>query len=112
MTEVDKKVPEWLSHRSSNAESPTPLRQCRRSLVLRTALRPSRTRLSSHGICSLRGYNIELEAARAMFRPPKYDLRLFNFSSKHGWWSKFQSWRRPHSYMFSEAFVRESKEVL
>jgi len=54
----------------------------------------------------------DLDRAAELFPSPKYDLRLFTFPNRVGWRSKLESFRKPYSYMFSDAFKQElSNEI-
>jgi len=58
------------------------------------------------------GKTSEMEEARSLFPKPKYDLRLYQFSRKKGLRAKFESLRRPNSYMFSSELKRDLKADL
>jgi polysaccharide biosynthesis protein PslH len=49
----------------------------------------------------------EIDEAKKLFPAPQYDLRCYPFPHRSGLWSKFQTWRRPYSYMFSNEFKND-----
>ncbi len=54
----------------------------------------------------------ELEQAASLFPTPNYDLRPYPFPIRSGLKAKFESFRRPYSFMFSEHFKRDLKHEL
>ncbi|MGC3968246.1 MAG: glycosyltransferase family 4 protein [Pirellulales bacterium] len=46
----------------------------------------------------------EAELTQQYFPRGEYDVRTFVYPHRTGPWSRFQSWLRPHSYMFSQEF--------
>ncbi|WP_406695696.1 glycosyltransferase [Singulisphaera sp. Ch08] len=54
----------------------------------------------------------DLAKARTLFPAPTYDLRLYDFPIRSGWQSKWQTFLRPFSYMFSVDLVRDLNAVL
>ena len=49
----------------------------------------------------------DIEEARALFPPAKYDLRCHVFPRRTGIRAKLETLRRPYSYMFSPEFVHD-----
>jgi glycosyltransferase involved in cell wall biosynthesis len=54
----------------------------------------------------------EMDEARRLFPSPDYDLRLYPFPTGRGFWAKFQTLRRPYSYMFSADLRRDLEAEL
>jgi polysaccharide biosynthesis protein PslH len=54
----------------------------------------------------------EIDEARRLFPSPDYDLRLYPFPTRGGFWTKFQTLRRPYSYMFSKELRRDLEAEL
>jgi polysaccharide biosynthesis protein PslH len=54
-------------------------------------------RVSAFAACS---QPREIPLAHALFPAPAYDLRLYPVPLRRGWRGKWQTWRRPFSYMF------------
>lgn len=58
------------------------------------------------------GKPAEIEAARVLFPPPLYDLRLFPMGVHRGWRARLHTLRRPFSYMYDEDLRKEFQVVL
>jgi glycosyltransferase involved in cell wall biosynthesis len=54
----------------------------------------------------------EIEQAKELFPSPKYDLRCYPFPQRRGLWAKWQTWRRPYSYMFGDDLPRDLAATL
>jgi glycosyltransferase involved in cell wall biosynthesis len=54
----------------------------------------------------------EIEKARALFPAPAYDLRLYPFPRRGGLMAKWDTLRRPYSYMFGPEFRRDLEDEL
>ncbi|MGL4419335.1 MAG: glycosyltransferase, partial [Gemmataceae bacterium] len=54
----------------------------------------------------------EIAATQEFFPAPQYDVRAFPFPPTGGWRSKWNTIRRPHSYMFSTEFRAALQSVL
>jgi polysaccharide biosynthesis protein PslH len=54
----------------------------------------------------------EMDEARRLFPSPDYDLRLYPFPTRRGFWTKFQTLRRPYSRMFSADLHRDLEAEL
>jgi glycosyltransferase involved in cell wall biosynthesis len=54
----------------------------------------------------------EIEEAKRLFPAPDYDLRLYHFPERHGLRAKWETWRRPYSYMFSAELQRDLDRTL
>lgn len=54
----------------------------------------------------------ELAAARKLFPSPRYDLQLFPFPTRRSFVEKFETVRKPSSYMFNSEFKRAFREAL
>ncbi|CAN5169991.1 hypothetical protein BH11PLA2_BH11PLA2_26710 [soil metagenome] len=49
----------------------------------------------------------EIPKAAKLFPAPHYDLKLYLFPNRSGWRAKWQTLRRPYSYMFSKAMIAD-----
>jgi glycosyltransferase involved in cell wall biosynthesis len=65
--------------------------------VLLTGLVERGHRVTAYAACSKAK---ELDEARALFPAPAYDLRLYPFPVRRGLAARFETLRRPYSYMF------------
>ncbi len=54
----------------------------------------------------------EIDAAKELFPPPHYDLRLFPMGVHRGWRAKLQTIRQPFSYMYDVELRKEFKAAL
>jgi glycosyltransferase involved in cell wall biosynthesis len=54
----------------------------------------------------------EIESTKQMFPAPEYDTRCYLRADRHGLGGKLESFRRPHSYMFSPTMKRELREAM
>jgi len=54
----------------------------------------------------------EVEKARALFPSPEYDLRLYPFPERGGLKAKWETFRRPYSYMFAPELLRDVEAEL
>ena len=54
----------------------------------------------------------EMDEARRLFPAPEYDLRLYPFPTRSGLWAKWETLRRPYSYMFSPQLKRDLEAEL
>jgi polysaccharide biosynthesis protein PslH len=67
-------------------------------------------RVSAFAACSKPS---EIKQARDLFPESEYDLRLYPFPDANGSWSgRFQTLRRPYSYMFSQELRRDLESEL
>jgi hypothetical protein len=49
----------------------------------------------------------EIDRARELFPAPQYDLRCYPHPRRRGWRAKWQTLRRPFSYMFGPELLRD-----
>ena len=49
----------------------------------------------------------EIEKAKSLFAPPDYDLQCYAHPERRGLWAKWETMRRPYSYMFSADLRRD-----
>jgi polysaccharide biosynthesis protein PslH len=54
----------------------------------------------------------EIAKATALFPAPRYDLRLYPLPIRRGLRAKWETYRRPYSYMFSPEFKRDLEQEL
>jgi glycosyltransferase involved in cell wall biosynthesis len=54
----------------------------------------------------------EMAQAAALFPAPQYDLRCFPYPARRGLSAKWDTLRRPYSYMFSAEFLASLQQVL
>ena len=66
-------------------------------------------RVSAFAACGKPG---DVEQARSLFPGPDYDLRLYPFPVRSGLSSKWQTLRRPFSYMFGPDLKRDVRAAL
>ncbi|MFI4874565.1 MAG: glycosyltransferase family 4 protein [Blastopirellula sp. JB062] len=65
-----------------------------------------------HDVTAFAACSNEEDIARSqdLFPAPQYDLRLFSFPPRSGWFAKWQTIKRPYSYMFSPELIRSLNE--
>jgi glycosyltransferase involved in cell wall biosynthesis len=66
-------------------------------------------RVTAYAACSAAA---DMEAARDLFPQPAYDLRCHAFPQRRGLGAKFETWRRPYSYMFGPGLKRDLAATL
>ena len=76
-------------------------------MVLRPAQGAGRARPSGDGLRRLLASRARSSRRARLFPAPDYDLRLYPFPTGGGLASKWQTLRRPYSYMFGPDFRRD-----
>lgn len=77
--------------------------------VLYTELVKRGHHVTAFSICSK---SEEIEQARKLFPPEKYDLRLYSFCNKKSLKKRVKSLLHPFSYMFSQEFIKDLNQEL
>ncbi len=54
----------------------------------------------------------DLDRAAELFPSPEYDIRLYPFPHRSGFKAKWESFREPYSFMFSDAFKNDLRDEL